>query len=204
MSKRLLVVLVSLFILVVSTTAFAVPPLRTLGRPFLHNSEMSLVKFECPRGCYEIRNVTSSWIVPGNNGPGAAPGQALIFDSATSGVAVGVYLGHTVQTGVWIDTLLGQMPAIDGQFVSALPPRASAYVKVDQGVTEMRAWSLDFEPELNAVGRKAYDVRLGRVVEYTPGVAKKIGSRDCELTKNPFVDSSDPHLAMVTNQSCIH
>ncbi|MFA6018163.1 MAG: hypothetical protein WCT28_00750 [Patescibacteria group bacterium] len=204
MSKRFLVVLVALLLALISTSAFAAPPLRTLGRPFLSNVDMSVVEIKIGNGWYRIRNDTDFWIVPGNNGAGAGPGQARLFDSAESGVLVGLYLGPIMKVDTWNDYQLGSMDAIDGLFVSAMEPGSSAYVTVDPGVTQVLAWSVDFKPERNAVQKMAYDVRLKRVVWFTPGFAERIETRDCRPTKNPFILSSDPHFLMMRNQDCIH
>lgn len=195
-----------------STAALAAAP-RTLGRPLLHNKEMSLVKVggvcDHTRGCYEIVNQTGWAQVVGNTGPGAAPGNALIVDAANSGIPTGVYIGSETQVGWYDDALLGRMPMIDGQFVSVLLPGESAFVTVDPGVTEVRTWSLVFEPELNTAPLYAFDVRLlngngtrGRVVQYTAGVATRLQGRDCHVENNPFVETGSPGLAWITPGDC--
>lgn len=186
-----------------STSALAAAP-RTLGRPLLHNKEMSQVPVGVcshTRGCYEIQNRTGWAQVVGNNGPGAAPGSALIVDAANSGIPTGVYLSETF-AGWYDDAILGRLPMINGQFVSVLLPGESAYVTVDPGVTEVRTWSLVFEPELNTAPIYAFDVRLGRVVQYSAGVATRLPGRDCKVTNNPFVETGSPELAWITPGDC--
>lgn len=195
----------SLALLLVSTSALAAAP-RTLGRPLLHNKEMSKVPVgTCShtRGCYEVQNWTGWAQVVGNTGPGAAPGNALIVDAANSGIPTGVYLSM-VQVGWHDDAILGRMPAIDGQFVSVLLPGESAFVTVDPGVTEVRTWSLMFEPELNKAPVTAFDMVLGRVVEYSAGVPTRLPGRDCKVENNPFIETGSPELARITPGDCRH
>lgn len=186
-----------------STSALAAAP-RTLGRPLLHQ-ELSRVKVNgvClhTRGCYEIINKTGWAQAVGFTAPGAAPGQALIMDAANSGIPTGVYLSETF-AGWYDDQLLGRMPRIEGQFVSVLLPGESAFVTVDTGVTEVKTWSLVFEPELNTAPILAFDVRLGRVVQYSAGVATRLQGQDCRVTNNPFTETGSPELAWITPGDC--
>jgi hypothetical protein len=123
-------------------------------------------------------------------------------DAANSGLPTGLYLGTETFAGWYDDAILGRMPRIDGQFVSALMPGEAAYVTVDPGVTEVKAWSLAFEPEWNAVPVLAFDVRLDRVVEYTPGVATRLFGHDCRVTNNPFDPRFSPDLVWITTGDC--
>lgn len=194
-----------LVLFVVSTSAHAAAP-RTLGRPLLHNKEMSMVKVggvcDHTRGCYEIVNQTGWAQVVGNTGPGAAPGQALIVDSPLSGIPTGAYLGTETVVGQYRDEILGEMDMIDGQFVSVLFPGQSAFVTVDKGVTEVRTWSFTFEPELNTAPINAYDVRLKRVVQYYAGVLDRLQGRNCHVTNDPFVETASPGLAWIRTGDC--
>lgn len=197
--------IVAIVLLLASTSAIAAAP-RTLGRPLLHNKEMSLVKANgvClyTRGCYEIQNRTGWAQVVGNTGPGAAPGQALIVDSPLSGIPTGAYLGTEAVVGQYRDEILGEMDMIDGRFVSVLFPGQSAYVTVDKGVTEVRTWSFTFEPELNTAPITAYDIRLKRVVQYYAGVTDRLQGRNCHVTNDPFVETGSPGLARITPGDC--
>lgn len=186
-----------------ASTALAASPdwSRTLQWPFT-GREFSTVPPQggCvpSHGCFRVENWTDSWVSPGLEGvAGASPGSALVVDA--SGIVHGVYVGEYGLVGGYNDPQFGRIDAINGDFRPAIAPKEGGvsprvYVTVDPGVTMVLADRIQFRAD--AKPRIAYDVGLGRVVEYTPGKGRVV--QRCTTYNNVNDRANSPELAAIT------
>lgn len=191
-----------------STSAIACP--RTIENPLCKNSEMTMVPVGgvCNHyaGCYQVENATGWDLAVGNTA--VDPGSMIVVDSATSGIPVGFYPWGDAVVGQYHDEILGDMPMVDGRFINVLLPGQSAYVKVSQGVNEVRAWT--FQPELNENATiLVFDVRFpnengtrGRVVKRYIGAPEQVAGKSCHTENNPFIETASPELARIGPGDC--
>lgn len=202
--------LLPLVLALVSTSALASP--RTIENPLRENSEMSMVPVGglCNHlaGCYQVENATGWDLAIGNTA--VDPGSMIVVDSATSGIPVGFYPWGDVVVGQYHDEILGDMPMVEGRFINVLLPGQSAYVKVSQGVNEVRAWA--FQPELNENATMlVFDVLFpnenrppGRVVKRYMGAPEQVAGKSCHTENDPYIETGSPKLARIVPGDCKH
>ena len=201
----------ALMSLLVASVAFAADPnwSRTLQWPFT-GDEFSLTPPQggcvVEAGCFRVVNDTAYWMSPGIDGNARAqPGSALVVDA--EGIVYGVYVGEytlaSAQPYVDPDFPKG-IPVINGDFRPAIRPQTdprsppTTYLTVNPGVTTLTADAIQFRPDAKA--QFAFDVGLGRVVNYVPGHGLVV--KRCSVYNDVTDPAGSPQLAMFTNGEC--
>ena len=154
--------------------------------------------------CTRVENWTGYWISPGlMYSSGSAPGNAFVFSG--DGLVQGIYVGDYTSAGVYTDPVFGPMPKIIGDFRPAIAPSTNAMdrpgvsVTMPAGVTTILADQIAFVSEMLPPIR-AYDVRKGYVVSYTPGTGTIV--RHCTTYKDVLNPGGSPELAASVQGEC--